>query len=173
MFHGIWFSSLFSACTHSLHSLTHNNLYLLLDNSPHLLLSISHGYLAILQVDHTQQLSVLVLLPWTCSFVFFHLLRIPPDSLLPTPNSECVSCSALCNFMGCSSPGSSVHRILQARILEWITISFSWGTSLPRDWTQVSCIAGRSLSVWATRESPNTEGHSKYQNISWTIKLIP
>ena len=71
MFHGIWFSSLFSACTHSLHSLTHNNLYLLLDNSPHLLLPISHGYLAILQVDHTQQLSILVLLPWTCSFVFF------------------------------------------------------------------------------------------------------
>ena len=106
-------------------------------------------------------------------FYFLHLLRKPPDSLLPTPSTECVSCSALCSPMGYSSPGCSVQRIFQARILEWITISFSWGTSLPRDWTQVSCIAGRSLSIWATREAPNTEGHSKCQNISWIIKLIP
>ena len=45
--------------------------------------------------------------------------------------------------MDYSSPDSSVHRILQARILEWITIPFSRGPSQPRDWTWVSCITGR------------------------------
>ena len=50
----------------------------------------------------------------------------------------------------CSLPGSSVHGILQARILEWVAISFSRGTSQPRNWTQVSRIAGRCLTDWAT-----------------------
>ena len=45
--------------------------------------------------------------------------------------------------MDCSPPGSSVHGILQARILEWVAISFSRAFSRPKDRTQVSCIAGR------------------------------
>ena len=45
-----------------------------------------------------------------------------------------------CNSMDCSLLGSSVHGILQARILGWVAISFSTGSSQPRDWTQVSCI---------------------------------
>ena len=53
----------------------------------------------------------------------------------------------------CSPPGSSVHRILQARILEWITFAFSRGSSRPRDWTQVSHVAGRCFNLWATREA--------------------
>ena len=53
------------------------------------------------------------------------------------------SYSTLCDPMDCSPPGSSVQGILQARILEWVAISFSRGSSQPRDWTQVSCIAGR------------------------------
>ena len=53
------------------------------------------------------------------------------------------SCLTLCDTMDCSPPGSSVHEIFQARILEWITISFSRGSSQPRDGTQVSCTAGR------------------------------
>ena len=48
----------------------------------------------------------------------------------------------LCNPMDCSPPGSSVHGILQARLLEWVTIPLSRGSSRPRDQTQVSCIAG-------------------------------
>ena len=52
------------------------------------------------------------------------------------------SCPTLCNPMDCSRPGSSVHGILQARILEWVAISFSRGTSRPRDWTHASCLAG-------------------------------
>ena len=52
-----------------------------------------------------------------------------------------------------SPPGSSVHGIFQARILEWVAISFSRGSSQPRDWTQVSCIAIGCFIVWATREA--------------------
>ena len=54
--------------------------------------------------------------------------------------------------MDCSPPGSSVHGILQARILEWVAFSFSRGSSWPRDWTQVSRIRGRCFNLWATRE---------------------
>ena len=54
--------------------------------------------------------------------------------------------------MDCSPPGSSVHGILQARILEWIAIPFSRRTSQPRDWTWVSHIAGRFFTVWTTRD---------------------
>ena len=55
--------------------------------------------------------------------------------------------------MDCSLPGSSVHGSFQARILEWVAISFSRRSSQPRDWTQVSRIAGRRFTVWATREA--------------------
>ena len=56
--------------------------------------------------------------------------------------------------MDCSLPGSFVHGILQARILEWAAKPFSTGSSQPRDQTQVSCIAGRFFIAWATREAP-------------------
>ena len=62
------------------------------------------------------------------------------------------SCPALCNLMDCSLSDSSVHGIFQARILEWVAISFSRRTSWPRDRTRVSCIVGRCFTVWATRE---------------------
>ena len=55
--------------------------------------------------------------------------------------------------MDCSPPGSSVHGILQERILEWVAIPFSRGSSQARDWTHISCIAGRFFTIWATRES--------------------
>ena len=61
-------------------------------------------------------------------------------------------CPTLCNPMDCSLPGSSVHGIFQARILEWVAISFSRRSSWPRDWTQVSHIIGRRFTAWATRE---------------------
>ena len=51
--------------------------------------------------------------------------------------------------MDCSLPGSSVHGILQARILEWVAISFSRRSSQPRDWTCVSCIAGGFFTACA------------------------
>ena len=61
-------------------------------------------------------------------------------------------CSILCHPVDCSLPGSSVHGISQARILEWVTISF-FGTFLTRDRTHVSCSGRRILYHWATREA--------------------
>ena len=63
------------------------------------------------------------------------------------------SCPTLCDPMDCSPPGSSVHRILQARILEWVAIRFTRGSSWPRNRTWVSCIAGSFLTDWAMREA--------------------
>ena len=58
----------------------------------------------------------------------------------------------LCDPMDCSPPGSLVHGIFQAWIWGRVAISFSRGSSWPRDWTQVSCIVGRRFTIWATRE---------------------
>ena len=57
------------------------------------------------------------------------------------------SCLTLCDPKDCSLPGSSVHGILQARILEWVAMPSSWGSSPPRYLTQVSHIAGGSFTV--------------------------
>ena len=64
----------------------------------------------------------------------------------------------LCDPMDCSLPGSSVHEILQARILKWVAISFSKGSSRLKDWSQVSCVAGSLFTDWATREDPSLWG---------------
>ena len=63
------------------------------------------------------------------------------------------SCLTLGNPMDYSPPGSSVHGILQERILEWVAIPFSRGSFQPRDQTQVSCTAGGFLTFWATRKA--------------------
>ena len=60
----------------------------------------------------------------------------------------------LCDPVDCSPPGSSIHGILQARILEWVAISFSRGSSRPRDQTWVSHILGRRFTILVTREVP-------------------
>ena len=61
------------------------------------------------------------------------------------------ACPTLCDPMDCSLPSSSVHGILQARILEWVVIPFSRGSSWPRDWTWVFHIISRFFTIWATR----------------------
>ena len=63
------------------------------------------------------------------------------------------SCLTFCDPMDCSLPGFSVHGILQLRILEWIAIPFSRGSSRPRDQTWVSCIASGLFTTWAIREA--------------------
>ena len=60
------------------------------------------------------------------------------------------SCLTLCDLLDSSPPGSSVHGILQAKILEWVTMPSFRGSSWSRDWAQVSCIADGFLTVWAT-----------------------
>ena len=68
--------------------------------------------------------------------------------------------------MDCSLLGSSVHEILQARILEWVAMPFSRGSSWPRDRTQISCIAGRFFTNWAMREAQTGVGcHALLQGI--------
>ena len=73
------------------------------------------------------------------------------------------SCLALWDLMDCGPSGSSVHRIFQARMLEWVAIFFSRGSFLLRNWTGISCIAGGFLTSWATREVTTTEYY-------WAIK---
>ena len=86
-------------------------------------------------------------------------LSWPPPASPPTRSSQSMwseasqSCPTLCNPLDCSPPGSSVHGILQPRTLEWVAISFSRGSSQPRDQTQVFCIASRRFNLWATREA--------------------
>ena len=78
-------------------------------------------------------------------------------------------CLTLHDPMDYSQPGSSVHGILQARILECAAIPFSRGSSWLRDWTQVSCIAGRFFTNSATREAQGLEENQ----LSPVVKISP
>ena len=69
----------------------------------------------------------------------------------------------LCYPMDCNLPGSSVHGILQARVLEWVAIAFCRGSSQPRGQTRVSCIAGGRLTIWAIREAWWKSDRGKWQ----------
>ena len=72
--------------------------------------------------------------------------------------SGSISCSVMSNplqLYELSPPDFSVHGILQARILEWVAIPFFMGHSQPRDWTWVSCTAGRLFTIWTSREAQN------------------
>ena len=77
------------------------------------------------------------------------------------------SCPTLCDPLDCSPPGPSVHKICQARTLEWRAIPFLRGTSWSRDQIQVSHITGRFFTIWATREA-STLAHqfSSVQSLS-------
>ena len=73
-------------------------------------------------------------------------------------------CPTLCHPWECKLPGS-VHGIFQARVLEWLAISFSRESSWPRDWTWVFCIARRRFTIRVTRETP-------IQNVSGVKKKL-
>ena len=72
------------------------------------------------------------------------------------------SCLTLCTPMDCSLPSSFLHGILQGRVMEWVAISFSRGSSQPRDQTQVSHIPGRCFIFRATREAQYYRPHKIY-----------
>ena len=99
-----------------------------------------------LGADPTAQLDLHILQPWQLDLASQETLRQnhPAKSLpdfWPQETSCCLvtkSCPILCNPMDCSPPGSSVHGISQARILEWVDISFSRRSSQPRDQTRAS-----------------------------------
>ena len=88
-----------------------------------------------------------------CRPVFYQL------SHRRSPNVKALvarSWPTLCDSMDFNTPGSSIHGILQVRILEWVAILFSRESSQPRDQTWVSCIAGRFFTIGAIRE---VQGH--------------
>ena len=81
----------------------------------------------------------------------------------------------LCNSLDCSPPGSSVHRILRVRILEWVAMPFSRGTSQPRDWIHVpctSCIAGRFFTAEPLGK-PILESSLIYLSIVCVLQCCP
>ena len=94
--------------------------------------------------------------PQTMNLTFF--LKCTRNILQDTPCSVTQSCPTLCNPMDYSPPGSSVHGISQARILEGVAVSFFRGSSQPRDWTQgwnLLLLLGRQILYHrATREAP-------------------
>ena len=78
--------------------------------------------------------------------------KLPPPCFLNKWSEVAQSCPTLCDPKDCGLPGSSIHGIFQARVLEWVAISFSRESSWPRDWTRVSHMVGRRFTVWATGE---------------------
>ena len=80
----------------------------------------------------------------------------PKDKNIKSEREVAQLCPTLCDPIDCSLPGSSARGILQARVLEWVAVSFSKRSSQPRDQTQVSHIAGRPFTIWATREDKST-----------------
>ena len=96
--------------------------------------------------------SSLVWLMITAHPILYHFSFLPPFPLKWSQVLVSQSCLTLCDPRHYSPQGSSVHGILQARILEWAAISFSRGSFQSRDQTRVSHTAGRFFTVWATRE---------------------
>ena len=77
------------------------------------------------------------------------------------------SCLTVCDPMNCSPPGTSVYGILQARIPEWVAMSFSKGSSQPSDQTWISCIAGGFFTIWGSALFKEL-GHKK-ASIVWSL----
>ena len=84
---------------------------------------------------------------------------------------ESESCSVVSN--SCNPVDYTVHRILQARILEWVAIPFYMGSSQPRDQTQVSHTAGRFFTSWATREAHQKAWLSQMQWLTHILMKFP
>ena len=104
-------------------------------------------------------------------YVYLRLIHFAPQQKLTQhckatmpACSVAQSCLTLCNPTECSPPGSSVHGILQERILHWVAISLSRGSSLPRNWTWISCIGRQILYHWAN--TPKKKKKSKIINPS-------
>ena len=98
------------------------------------------------------------LLSSLCLLRFFQLSISPHFQALQADYCCCLvatPCLTLCYPMNCGPPGPSVHGISQARILEWVAICFSMGSSRPRDETLVFCIGRSILYCWLILETIN------------------
>ena len=112
---------------------------------------------------------------------YWDLVLLPSSEL--TLSLHYVACVCVCVShtvisdslwpMDCSSPGSSVHGIFQATILEWIAIPVSRASSWARDWTWVFRVAGKVFAIWATREAPYVAYHLKKEfNFHFWLCLV-
>ena len=119
----------------------------------------------IIQIFFTQLLLLLVSCMRAC--ILGHFSRVWLFVI-----SVCVSvcvlvaqlCLILCDPMDCSLPGSSVCGILQARILEWVAMPSSRASFWPRDWTCVSCIAGRFFTIEPPEKPEGRRGWDKWES---------
>ena len=85
-------------------------------------------------------------------------------------------CLTFCDPVDCHPPGSSVHGILQARIVEWVAISYTWGSSQPRDQSHVSCICSIDRQIlyhWCHPGSPR-KGQGRWQipHSHWLVATL-
>ena len=82
-------------------------------------------------------------------------------------------CQTLCNTVDCNSPGSSVHEIIQARILEWVAIFSCRGSFLPRDWNFVSCISSVFTGRFFTAVPPGKPMFGSVRMQKWIQGMVP
>ena len=107
-------------------------------------------YSAVLNAENSSSFSDSQLSPWSCfdashsPYVFSVIITTPEVKVKVLVSQWCWT---LCDLMDYSLPSSSAHGILQARVLEWVTISFSRESSWPRDWTCISCLSGRFFTT--------------------------
>ena len=108
------------------------------------------------KIIHHCSLKLFCLSSWFTLLESRQTLLFNHDAHLPlyTKLLQCVWLFATLWTIAHSPPSSSVHGIFLARILERVVLSFSRGSSWPRDQIQVSCVAGRFLTIWASRETP-------------------
>ena len=121
---------------------------------------------------HIKLIWVFLLKQLTWRIWVLQSLTINQSSHMVSQNGCCClvakSCLTLCNPMDCSLPGSYVHGILQARVLEWVSISSSWGSSQLKDQIHVSCgspLAGRFF----TTELPGKPNHKTVNVINLAV----
>ena len=129
---------------------------------------------------------------WFCFSGELSLIHLYNNWLVICMSASLPSHVQLCDSMDYRPSSSSLHAILQARILEWVAIPFFRGSSQPRNWTQVSYFAGRFFMVWATREAQlvvywgficyslvlsvlkhNQNTSSSQQPYEWGIAFVP
>ena len=111
---------------------------------------------------------------WSFSLQIFVLFSLSlPETPITCEVKVAQLCPTLCDSMDCSLPGSSVHVILQARILEWGAISLSRGSSRPRDWTLGSCIGRWILCHWATWEIQVFLCQGINDKMEWQVWSLP
>ena len=106
---------------------------------------------------------------WTIHFKMVNMVKFMLSVFLCSVAQLCLTLCDPCSWP--RPPGSSVHGIFQARMLQWVAISSSRGSSLPRDRSRVSCIAGRFFTTWAPGMGRGRAGHGRGWYQRWRIFL--